>query len=182
MALPNPTTPFDPLTTLPAESLNDMQENIQALADGTVFSSLIHRFSGHRSSAFSLTASATVVIPFNSKQYDVGSNLDIATNVGRFTATVAGLYHFDAAVRIAGAGSTILWATLYKNGAIAKGGAQFGASLVGSNVAVGVTGDIQLAVGDYVDVRVYCNGAAPLDVTPPSYPYNYFNGHLVVRA
>lgn len=35
MPLPNPGMNFDPLTPLPAESLNNMVENIEALADGT---------------------------------------------------------------------------------------------------------------------------------------------------
>ena len=35
MSLPNPGMSFDPLTPLPAESLNDLVENIEALAAGT---------------------------------------------------------------------------------------------------------------------------------------------------
>lgn len=142
-----------------------------------------HQFRVYRNSAFSLTAGSFTKIPYDTKSYDTGSNLDIVTNTGRFTAVTAGFYHFDATVYIAAGGDTSLWCVLYKNGTRYAAGNKFSANVTsahGSDAGSVASSGMQLAVGDYVEVFVFCNGSASLVVSSPA--NNYFSGHLVSKG
>lgn len=152
--------------------------------DGAISSKAIsnpYKFRGYRTSSFTLTAGDFTKIPFDTESYDTGSNFDIATNKGRFTAPAAGFFHFDASILIDAAGSTVLWALLYKNGVFFSSGSRFGATVFGTSVGSTVSDTFPLAMNDFVEVYVFCNGAANLTMPNPS-SYNYFSGHLVSKG
>ena len=118
---------------------------------------------------FSVYPSATVTISsavqkvgFNTENYDTGSNFDATTNY-RFTAPVAGFYHFNVQVGLASAGalnSETFQISLYKNGSSIKLSQQ----LVGDGTAKvlprpTIVCDLQLAASDYIEVFTAVGGA-----------------------
>ena len=112
-------------------------------------------------------------ILFDTKAWDVGSNVDVVTNKGRFTATVSGKYHFNAATNIA-SGATFTSIALYKNGTLASQGSQHASGAVSSSEVV--SDEVTLAVGDYVEVFV---GAGAVVALTTGSTYSYFSGFLV---
>lgn len=113
-----------------------------------------------------------VKVSLDIKTYDTGNNFDLVNS--RFVATVAGFYHFSAGVAM-GASATPVWqANLYKNGAQHKTG-----TLVNTNVGFQqsqVSGDIQLAVGEYVELWVYASAAVAI---APGAINTYLDGHMI---
>lgn len=106
-----------------------------------------YKFSAYRNSALSVTTGSYQKIPFDTKEFDTGGNFDIVTNIGRFTAPIAGFYHINFLVGV-GISDTDDVATLYKNGSIYKWGneAKGGGSVLSTLV--------QLAANDYLEVYV----------------------------
>jgi hypothetical protein len=132
-----------------------------------------YKFSVYRSAAGSSAATGPVL--YDTKSYDTGTNVDIVTNKGRFTAPVAGFYTFKASLgqTYGGTGNTFSIA-LYKNGTIIKQGMQK-LSSAAETIIGQVTGDLQLSAADYIEVynlgpsTTYTTGAA----------FTYFDGHLI---
>lgn len=96
------------------------------------------------------SSSAAVKMVLNSKAYDTGSNFDAVTNF-RFTAPVAGFYHFSFSVGESGTSPSGLWQCyLKKNGTtIVKYGSY--ATAVQFITSTG-SGDLQLAANDYIEL------------------------------
>lgn len=137
-----------------------------------------YKFSAYLTTAQNVGTAFTKVA-FDTKIFDTGSNLDIVTNKGRFTAPVAGFYHFNATTTVttAGAGTFTIMA-LYKNGSIYCYLYQFGGT-AGQNFGGSGSTLISLAANDYVEVYVASGAAAKaLDVGTPSLT-NTFSGFLV---
>lgn len=132
-----------------------------------------YKFRVYRNAALNtVTGNVATKVPFDTKTYDTSSNVDIVTNIGRFTAPIAGFYFFTSTVQTISTAN--LRADLYKNGAVASGGLNNGGS--GVNQGSTVSDTIQLAAGDYVEVYVtaatavaYFAGASGV----------YFSGFLV---
>lgn len=126
--------------------------------------------------AANTAVASLAAVPFANAEYDTGSNVDLVTNKGRFTAPVAGFYSFNATVYLSNF-STSGFGTvyLYKNGAVAKRGVSINYT-TGSDIQIVVTATVQLAAGDYVDVRPSYAGSV---TTLGSQNSTYFQGYLV---
>lgn len=130
------------------------------------------KFSVYRHAAWTTPNNSSTIVAFDTKDYDTGSNVDIVTNKGRFTAPIAGFYRFDTTVS-AGA-STRLLIDLEKNGVEFKRLYDTGSTAV--TAPTGGGGDtLQLAANDYVEVGIFtsANVAGETDVC------THFSGFLV---
>lgn len=122
---------------------------------------------------------ADTKVAFDTKNFDTSSNVDIVTNKGRFTAPVAGFYHFDANVTTTTAGiGTGLGIVLYKNGVAITNGNKTPSNAAGTDPAAHLGATIQLAQNDYVEVFVN-TGAAAKALNVGGASLNTFSGYLV---
>jgi hypothetical protein len=133
-----------------------------------------YKFSAYRNGAWS-AATEDKKVPFDTELYDTSSNFDSTTNF-RFTATVAGFYHFSSSVSIGTQNGSISLLSLKKNGTEAKRGLTF-ISPGSNNWTFGVSGDIQLAVNDYVEVFLNNTGSASTGQTGAA--LTFFDGHMI---
>ena len=135
-----------------------------------------------------VTSGQDTKVTFNNTIFDIGS--DFGSN--KFTAPVAGTYHFDAAVRV---GPTVNNASFYNAQVFLKknnnshvmlqqigtyannlGGGTAHMSLC--NLGGGVT--TSLAAGDEIEVWVYLQGSSPIiHYTSNNFTYTYFSGFLI---
>src|SRR5687767_8010800 len=103
MPLPNPGMSFTPFDPLPASDLNDIVENIEALADGSAAVTALswadtalanpYKFSVYRGSSNQTVASGFVKVQLNTELFDTNNNFDGVTN-HRYVAPVNGFYFF----------------------------------------------------------------------------------------
>lgn len=131
------------------------------------------KFSVYRAAALT-TNGSYLVIGFDTRTYDTGSNVDIVTNKGRFTAPVAGFYHFSATVNNSSGGTGNSYIALYKNGSSVKIGT--GTSSAAVSPYQHVSGTLQLAANDYVEVAYLGANTAPVGVGSTGV---FFDGFLV---
>jgi hypothetical protein len=129
-----------------------------------------YKFSVYRNAAY--TPAGSAVLLFDTKEFDTGSNVDIVTNKGRFTAPIAGFYYFSAGVTPTG-GSIRSLVMLYKNGAEFKRLGD-GTSSNGTTAGGGVL--VQSAANDFWEIYVN-TGSTALSVGAAS--LNWFTGFLV---
>lgn len=180
---------FDPLDVLPAASLDDLVENIEALADGSAISGLYknlltvdsnpYKFRAYRNASLTLSTGAQKVA-FDAESYDTNSNFDITTNVGRYTAPVAGFYWFSATISVTQGNPYTYNALLYKNGSnIAQG-----TGLVSANSNSGqytVNDLVQLSASDYVEIFASTSNPGGQGINVGS-ATTYFSGILMCRT
>lgn len=117
------------------------------------------------------TINGSTPILFDTKTYDTGSNVDVVTNKGRFTAPVAGFYDFSATAQVVS--TTNVQLSLYKNGTQLSAGVNGSGS--GVNPGSIVTDKIQLAATDYVEVYITTPAIVAIFVGAIS---TYFSGSL----
>ena len=122
-------------------------------------------------------------VPFDTKLYDTGNNVDIVTNVGRFTAPVQGRYGFSANLIWSFAASAQnVQCFLQKNGSDYIRGL---AHVITWNASADEGADlpyieIPLNAGDYINIRGVASsvgmnvGNAPIQ--------SWFSGRLVSRT
>lgn len=131
-----------------------------------------YKFSVYRSAA--LTSSATPTrVPFDTKTVDTGNNVDIATNIGRFTAPIAGFYQFYAQVVVTQSGNLYALTSIAKNGAVVATNEQ---SSTNTPLNTVVSDLISLAANDYVEVYLQTQNAVAVAAGSAS---TYFYGFLV---
>lgn len=179
MALPYPGLDAVPFTTLPAEFLDKMNANIEALADGsgstTVYSNKLYnpyKFSVTRTAAVT-SNSSFVLVAFDGEDFDTGNNV----SAGVFTAPVSGFYQFNWQAQMDTAGSSIQFlAALFKNGSRFRDG-----NTETVNGAAGSVGAafLKLNAGDTIDIRVYSTTSKALSVGGTGGPIPVFSGYLV---
>ncbi len=125
-----------------------------------------YKFSVYRTAALN-SAASFAVIAFDTKTgagaYDTGNNVDVVTNKGRFTAPVAGFYFFSAAAGNNVVVNSSLGIQIYKNGTPVKNGTVL-ASGGAAGTFVGVSGSLQLAVNDYVEIAFVGSGGGAMGV------------------
>lgn len=141
---------------------------------------LDYKFSAYRNAAQNTGNNAFAVLQCDTKNYDTGSNLDIVTNKGRFTAPIAGFYYFTGMVQALLSGAGAMGIALYKNGVRTTDG-EFQSSTAFANTANSsfVVSDIlQLAANDYVEVQVFGSTTIALYVTG-GISSSRFSGFLV---
>ena len=130
-----------------------------------------HKFSAYLGSAQN-SANGFAKVLANSEIFDTGSNYDKTTNC-RFVAPVAGFYFFNAGIAMSSTATSVWQAILYKNGTGHKTG-----TLLNTNVGYQqsqVSGFIQLAANDYVELFVYASGVVPFVTGAAN---TYFDGFL----
>lgn len=123
------------------------------------------------------SANTLTLVQFDTKTYDTGTNVDIVTHKGRFTAPIAGFYHFSANIGNSSLGATgQIIATLYKNGSLARTGAASTMGAAGSVAIAPVSADLQLAANDYVEVFFQGGSGSTMAVGQTG---NNFDGFLI---
>lgn len=133
-----------------------------------------YKFRAYRTAAANTGSGAFAITAFDTESFDTNNNF----SAGVYTTPVNGFYSFQARIGITPA-YTLLLVSLFKNGAEVIRGTDLRASATSGGV--NVSGLLQLAAGDTIDVRTFGNAALALDVSVPS-PYNYFSGYLVSRT
>lgn len=137
-----------------------------------------YKFSAYRNSFPYSLANAAVVI-FDTEDFDTNSNYD-ATN-GRYTAPVAGFYHFDAALSIGPDTSTHYWSTsIAKNGTIVKRGVQISPANTNAQ-ATSISVLLQLAASDYVEIIMDANATSTTTLNADS-RLSWFCGFLISKT
>lgn len=117
-----------------------------------------YKFSVYRTAAF--TGGNNTVITYDTKNFDTSTNIDVATNKGRFTAPIAGFYFFSAMFSATVGSGFPFGINLYKNGSLILGGNNW-VSAVSSNLnQLQVNGLLQLAANDYIEVYNQANGVS----------------------
>jgi hypothetical protein len=129
-----------------------------------------YKFSAYRNAAQNSGNLTFAIVNFDTELFDTNSNFDVATNVGRYTAPVAGFYQFNA--RASFTSTTLVLIALYKNGSIYKRGSHsIGNGTYGANISELV----QASAGDYFEIFSFGTGGA-IEVGSPT---TSFNGYLV---
>jgi len=151
-----------------------------SILTGNLYTSKVYnpyKFSVYRTAAYSLSV-AQAAVPFDTKLFDTGTNIDVVTNKGRFTAPVAGFYCFSAGITVAATTGDHVYMDLFKNGGVVIRLAEANAAAT-TNQFYGGSVTLQLAANDYIEVYVADSTIRALTVSAPQYPYNYFSGFLV---
>ncbi len=150
---------------------------LKAIGKGTggFISAVPHKFSAYASGATTIAASGTPTkVLLATELFDTGS--DFASS--RFTAPIAGFYQFDASVTEFITNGSASAAYLYKNGGIYKVGSWAQNATGGNaNVTSSVSGLIQLAASDYVELYGACTQAGTSNTLATSYQ-TFMDGYL----
>lgn len=146
-------------------------------ADGSALSVTHYAFSAHKNGTNQTgVVSATFTkVTFGTEEYDVGAAFASST----FTAPIAGVYHFDAAVNFNTnvVDQNLYEVALYKNGVIYKQGDIIRASGTG-DVSAQTSADVSLAATDTIEV--YARGGGAGDKTLDGATYKtWLNGRYV---
>jgi hypothetical protein len=134
-----------------------------------------YKFSVYRNAALTSNNTPTAVA-MDAKTFDTGTNVDVVTNKGRFTAPVAGFYFFTAQASNTAATSTLIQSFLYKNGSVVKDGQGLDSALNGGESGGGVSGLLQLAANDYVEHYFVGSSGSTMAVGASKC---YFDGFLI---
>lgn len=104
-----------------------------------------------------------------------------AVSSSRFTAPVAGIYFFNAAVLLEDPDAgTVMALSLYKNGARILSGDTV--AVGGANENLQVMSLQKLAIGDYIEVYAYQNSGSAKDLFTTLTNLNEFSGFMVRGA
>jgi len=116
-------------------------------------------FSAYLGSSQSITTSTFTKVAINTEEFDTNSNYNTSTY--RFTPTVAGYYQVNGRFS-SEVNSTLLVATIYKNGVEVKRGMDTRASV---NVSTAVTVNTLIYMNgttDYIEFYAYITGTSPI--------------------
>lgn len=135
-----------------------------------------YKFSVYRNGSLTLSTGAQVVT-FDTKTFDTGSNVDVVTNKGRFTAPIAGFYFFTSSVSVTQGNPYTYQIAIAKNGSTVLSGNELTSANSNSGAYV-VSGLVQLATNDYVEIYASTSnsGGQSVNVGASS---AYFQGFLV---
>ena len=138
---------------------------------GTTSYFIPYKFSCYRAAAANSGNAAFLLVTFDTELYDTGSNYSVST--GKFTAPVAGFYHFNVGVNVTTTTDTIC--SLGKNSTTNE------YIRIDQFLTAGTaTGSIELslAVSDYICVLSYTTNGSALGVGNAPI-LTYFSGFLV---
>lgn len=134
-----------------------------------------YKFYVYRNAALN-SANTYTAVAFDTKVFDTGTNVDVVTNKGRFTAPIAGFYWFAASV----GNTTATGATgtaLFKNGSAALVGTFMTSTAASSSGnKCHVSGIIQLAANDYVEAYFIGGSGSSIEVGSNSC---WYQGYLL---
>lgn len=173
--LPNPSMAFTPFDILLAEELNDLVENIEALAagtgigDGSIGTSDVAdgavtypkigafpKFSSYRNGGFTTVNSLISKYPINAIEYDPNSGFNITNNRYTIPAGAAGVWHISGRFSVQSS-SAVAFIILFVNGVERRRGSLSKANAEYNGLVMGF--DITLAANDYIEMY-YFTGAA----------------------
>lgn len=137
---------------------------------------LDYKFRVYRNAALNTGNGAFAIVTCDTKSYDTSSNVDVVTNKGRFTAPVAGFYHFSGEVSVTS--NADLMAALFKNGSVVSYGTRFTTAATLQNVVV--SDNLQLAANDFVELNTFSGSTKALEVSGAI--ENYFTGFLISQT
>lgn len=119
-----------------------------------------------------------VVVQCDTKVFDTGSNVDITTNKGRFTAPISGVYWFSGGVQASLSGAGYIGCSLFKNGVRVLDGNYLDLSFLNTiNNGTYLSGMLSLVAGDYVELQCIGNSAYALAVGTQY--FCYFQGLFI---
>jgi hypothetical protein len=138
-----------------------------------------YKFSVYRNAAESLNDDNGIV--FDTVDFDTGSNYSAST--GKFTAPVAGFYHFDSVISIDPDATTHYWAaSLAKNGTIFARGVMISPNNTNAQ-APSISHTMQLAANDYVGVIMESNAGGSTILNVGATPrLTWFSGFLMSQT
>ena len=119
------------------------------------------------SAAISAANGAFTVLTFDSERFDTDNIHDLASNTSRLTVKTAGKYRIYGNVEFASAaGGAFRLVGILLNGAtsIAEGGSNGATIVAGPNVRSTVCTTYDLALNDYVELRVFQDSGGALNV------------------
>lgn len=126
-----------------------------------------------------LVANTWTKVVLDTETYDLGGNFDSTTNY-RFTAPVAGFYHFDAMVQYSDqAASNTYEVALYVDGA-AVAIAKYSTNAESDACATPISDTLRLAANSYVEVWAKVNTVSTSDIQVGT-DYTFFSGHILSR-
>lgn len=131
------------------------------------------KFYVYRNTAWT-SANTETLVQFDTKVFDTGTNVDIVTNKGRFTAPVAGFYLFTSTLQESTGTGVPMYPILYKNGVQALQGSIQQTGI--ANVSTNVNGMLQLSAADYVEVYYSGGGGSTMSTGAVKV---YFQGFLI---
>lgn len=142
-----------------------------------------YKFSVYRNAAQNTGSIAFSIVLCDTKLYDTGSNVDVVTNKGRFTAPVTGFYHFEGGFSATGIGTGGgIIAALYKNGTEFTRGNRCVSNQNTLALGVTVSDTISLSATDYVELAAEGTTGAQAMEVGASAPHPYFTGFLVSQT
>ena len=155
-------------------------ERMRISSEGYVTKPYNPVFMAYRTSYYTTTTSATVLV-FDNEKIDVGGNYNVSN--GRFTAPVTGLYEFGYA-SIASNTQTVYRYDLRINGSIPYSGLRQELRIdQNDQAAYGTNGEfclyINMTAGQYAEVYVYSDTNVSTVYGDTSYGYTYFRGRLI---
>lgn len=133
-----------------------------------------YKFSAYRNAGW--TAGVGTQIQFDTELFDTNNNFDTTTNIGRYTAPVSGYYFVASAFTASMSATNGAYIQVRLNGStIVLQGSQWVTGAATANNQPGVSGLVQLAAGDYLEVLAGGTGGAG----GTGRAYVYFHGFLV---
>jgi hypothetical protein len=147
------------------------------ITTGSTFAGTGPAFSAYLSSSQSITTSTFTKVAINTEEFDTNSNYNTSTY--RFTPTVAGYYQVNGRFS-SEVNSTLLVATIYKNGVEVKRGMDTRASV---NVSTAVTVNTLIYMNgttDYIEFYAYITGTSP--IVEPGEKLAWFQASMVRGA
>lgn len=133
------------------------------------------KFSYSLTNSFNTGTASNVKVTYDTKIYDTGSNYDSVTN-HRFTAPMAGFYHFTATAQSAVVGASRRQViNFFKNGTYIPGSNGTDQTLTSNYFGLVGVLDIQLAQTDYIEVDIYADNGQ-------SFITGIFSGFLISKT
>lgn len=182
MSLPNPNMDFSAFDTLPATELDDIVENIEALADGSGMDSTAvliqsnpYKFSAYKSGAQNLVSGTVTKVLFATENYDTNNNFASST----YTVPVNGFYRISATLKVSTQAANSYFAMIYVNGAEVRRGPEIIPGYA-NNFGVTVQDTLQLTAGQTVEIYAYSGTGTGAIATGAN--IGYFSGEIVSRT
>lgn len=188
VALPNLAMTFSPFAILTAEEMNDLVENIEALADGSGLANGAvapakwanpYAFHAYRNAAWSQTG-ASGKVSLDAVVFDLNSNFDSTTNY-RYDVPVSGYYQLNFGVASHQVSGNGYGSYLRKNGTTTVSVGSQTISAQTTSFAINSHGSclVQLSAGDYIEL-FYIGSTSNAGI--PGASSTYFSGFLVSLA